>query len=251
LSFQVFDVTEEKRTEKVSSKKDDNSLDALLSGEVKKEIVHPNPRKDDDEIKIEKDDGIQIEKKENEPNKKYNIEIIKEEKIEEKKEEPQVSQKEIPKNVIYKDNEITVEIVKNAKLLGDLKVTSNTGKKISELNEKEISYMLLFSKVFSTILFDSMQAHGTNLIWSHSENCLHIIPRFQDDNLNINWQGESSSEEFLEQIREKLLVEMNSDVLKPSEHAKQDTEKIIPKSNEPNVKKKKVEHILHSLTRIP
>lgn len=198
---------ENKEQEFVDKKAEDSSLDELLKGYDNKRPKEFKPKiskEDNDEnYEIIKGDSIEVEKKEK----------IKEPEIEVEKE------KNIGKGSIetkpfevYRDESIIAYFKEDSKVFGEFIVESASEKNFDQLNESEISYIMIFSKVFSSTLFEIMQAHGTNVIWDYNSSKLRIVPRFTDDGLALNLSGKESTEDFLEQVKNKLFSEMGRSV---------------------------------------
>jgi len=119
----------------------------------------------------------------------------------------------IEKYEFYRDDKIYAFIQDKSSLLGEIIVKFVSGKILSEVSEGDLSYITIFTKVFSSVLFESLNAHGTNLIWDYSSSEIKIIPRFQDDNLsNLFLSGNQETSDFLELIKNKLLDKMNSEI---------------------------------------
>ena len=251
----------------VSSQKNktpkDDSLDALLSDIEKKEhdpTPKPNPNSDPDTINIEKGDSIEIERK---PPEIFNdeITIIKEESPQEKQDNlvEETSSSSTNAYQIYQDDQIVVQLNQSSKVLGEILISHKSGKSYGELNESELSYISIFTKIFSSVLFETLQAHGTNVFWSTKEKSLHIVPRFQEDKLNFEWKPTQHSEEFLEQIKSKLLSIMGATLSNTSQEQSNNQEKKVKASSEDKSidekedisKKNKAKYILEELRKIP
>jgi hypothetical protein len=237
-------IEEEKKTIKDSLKEKEDSLDNLLNNLEKKKkhpIYEPSP---------EKENKIQFI--EEEPNEKK-IEIEKEEKktnnddfIIEKTNDSQL--------IIYEDEKIKAILDKNASVFGKLDIISKENNKIKNLNEGDISYMMIFAKVFTSILFESLQSSGTNLIWNHKGNKISIIARQENDNVDLKLIGKKSSTEFLEQVKNKLLSKMheeinNNDNKNKANKPNIENEEIV--DNDDSNLKEKAEYLLESLRKIP
>lgn len=229
---EYVEINEPKATIK-TKKKDEDSLDALLSGiEDKKTRLEPkpNPKEDKDEPVLEKGKEIEVER-----NHKVESEV------------EIVENNELDPLEIYRDEEIVALFNKDSIVKGEIIVKPVVSKKISMLSESELSYIMLFSKVFATTLFEVLEAQGTNLIWDFKGDSFRIIPRFQNDKLKINWAPKHTSEDFLDQIKTKLLEEMQNEI-KADTNEEEPTPQIktsTPGSND------RAKYILDQLKRIP
>lgn len=233
------EITEPKQTMQ-TKKKEEDSLDALLSGiENKKTDLTPKPipNEDLDQPVIERGKEVEIEKKHVLNNE---IEII-----EKTKEEQNIEISDNPLE-IYRDEHIYAVFNLESSVLGEVLVKPTSNQKITELNESELSYIAIFSKVFGTILFETLNAHGTNLIWDFNGDAFRIVPRYQDDKLKVNWEPKHTSDDFLEQLKNKLLETMRHEISTPSEEIDKKME-VVNNSNS----SERARYILDSLNRIP
>ncbi len=114
--------------------------------------------------------------------------------------------------LIYQDDKLRAYLEKKSISKGEIIITPSVDKKIFELNESDFSYIMIFSKIFSQILFTETKAEGTNLIFNYNSNMFKLIARTQDDNLNLNWNIKESTEDFLEQVKNKLILEMSIEI---------------------------------------
>jgi len=189
------DISEVEREIK-TKKKEEDSLDALLEGvqEKKKEIHTPIPNNEETKtIPQNKEEPIVEHKKSEATIEKVPVEIVRENER---------------KYAIYQDNNIIAYLKSDSKVPGEVLIESRLNKKLIELNEEELSYIVAFSKLFAGVLFEALEAHGTNIYWNYKENQIHILPRYQNDNLNIDWTPTTVSEKSLEDVKEKLLDAM-------------------------------------------
>lgn len=255
-----------------TKKKEEDSLDALLDKvqeKEKKEEFKPkiDPKKDSSKVEVIEDETITIEKKKEEIQSPQIEKIIKGEQppkediqIQEEKENEQESPQEIQNTTksanytpqqfeIYKDQKIVCYLNENSKVIGELIVKYIESDKP---NESDFSYMMIFAKAFSAILFEITQSHGTNIILDFENYNLKIIPRFQNDNLKLNWIPKEESDGFLEEIKTKLLTQMHSHIKKETnENTSKEKTKEISKEESDELKKKKAEHILKHIRKIP
>lgn len=118
----------------------------------------------------------------------------------------------IPESEIYRDEKIVVYVENDSEVKGEVVIRPLEDKRILDMEDNDLTYMSLFSKVFASSLFEVMESHGTNVIWDYGSNCIRIIPRYQNDNLKLNWDPKTTSDEFLEQVRTKLISEMNKEI---------------------------------------
>lgn len=85
-------------------------------------------------------------------------------------------------------------------------------KSMEELEEKVASHLFRIANKLSSIAFQGLGMHGTNIIvqdglaaGQRDEHlCLHIIPRKQGDGLNFEWQPKKLTDEEMSVIELKL-----------------------------------------------
>lgn len=247
-------ITNEKFSDKKSLKKKEDSLDNLLEKQLH-DVEHTIKEKVDSDAKLEfekNDDKVILELDEKNFANNPNIEI---EKNDDK------DKVDFSKYLIYSDENIEVFLDENSKVLGQINIKSKKSDSFSSLNENDLSYLFIFSKIFSSILFDTIKIEGTNLIYDSNSNILKIIPRFNEDKLlNLTWKSLSHSDDFLEQLRNKLLLNMQDaikdndvDLDKKKENKDLKKEEKIEKKlvNSSSSLKEKADYILDSLRRIP
>ncbi len=241
------------KREKTLNKKEE-SLDSLLGSIDEKSqdpTPKPDPKKDEDKIILEKvDEKIELEKKEKNILESQGIEV---EKVDDSEKQNDLETKSTNLTV-YLDDQIHVYLNDKSKSFGEIIIEHNSGKSFSNLEESQISYLTIFTKIFGSILFETLQAHGTNIIWNSNDTKLHIIPRLQNDVLNLTWNPRKDSEEFLDQIKNKLLQAMNKSLGNSDESKSiQDTSK-SPSQKEPQNSddlKRKAQALLNELRKIP
>lgn len=258
--YETFDF-QVKKNDNIFSKKED-SLDALLESEVHSKD-HINPFKDSDEsheIKIIKSDPIKVEVNEAKVEEKLQDNLNKKEKL--ANEEIIVEKINSVKNKfeIYSDEKIQVFLNENSSILGEL-ILEPINSSINSLNDSDLSYISIFSKIFSSVLFEISQAHGTNIFWNFNDNQIKIIPRFQNDKLNLSWKGMQLNEDSLKNIQNMLISKMHEELNSESNHnnnsnmtsntnQNQNNNK-NPISETPSEKEDKIKYVLEQLRRIP
>ena len=294
-----------KKNFKQSSKKKDNGLDDLLLEEVKsKEHLTSINKDNNNDIKFLKDEPIEIEKKQlikSKSQKNESIEIITEEpklnsnstqKI--KQDKKNNKNQEIKTNITNNNNEITnnnendnlnqlksqykfqlylddkilIYLNENSKVFGEI-IIKPLNNNFKDLNESDLSYISIFSKIFSSLIFDILKLHGTNIFYDFNSNLLKIIPRFQEDKLDIDWKPININEQTLDDITKKLISKLSEHIDSNSLNNQINNNiKIIDdvnnnndinskniieskNNNSENSLKDKAKYILESLKRIP
>lgn len=151
--------------------------------------------------------------------------------------------------LIYSDEQIMAKLVTTSGVFGHIVILPQSKKKISELNESEFSYLILFTKIFSSIVFEVVQAHGTTINWQSSGQGIEIFPRFKDDNLIAQWSPKEFSNEDLDQIQHTLLQKLSGE--KKEEKSYQDSSKKEESKTQKTPTKQKAKFLLDELRKIP
>ena len=228
-------------SQKIKEEQED-SLDSLLSN-----INEPEEERKENIIDEEKTNKP-IAKEEPKP-------IVKEESkpknnLDEEKKETQTPKMDVPTlpYEVYRAESIIAYFESNSIAKGELVIKPFSDKKIEDLNESQISYIVIFSKVFASILFELTNSHGTNLFWDYKKNSVRIVPRFENDDINFKMVSEKTTEGFLDQIRKKLLNDMGKkNDTKEEENEKSDE---MPVKN-PNVESVEGQLIVQPKKEIP
>lgn len=167
-----------------------------------------------------------------------------------------------PKNVIFEDKDIKVFVDNIAE--NSLRVVPNKHITIiEELSDDIFSYMMNVANKFATILFEKFQAQGTNLLIQNGTSAgqeiphvsILVIPRKQDDKLDLEWKMEPASEDLLGDMEAKLIEALNNKD-KPKTPSKKEENKPEEQTNESNEELKEPEKIetdyqIKHLTKIP
>ncbi|MBN2111812.1 HIT family protein [Candidatus Woesearchaeota archaeon] len=162
-------------------------------------------------------------------------------------------------NKVYEDSQIFVMHSMQPATFGHLLVLPKKHVMIIEqLADYEISE--IFEKVnkISTAVFESLGAHGTNIILqngvaagqNHSHLMIHVIPRREGDGIDFTWQPKHLSEEEMSTIELKLkeaAKNIGAFEEKPAEPVEMDTK--VEKIKEPEGDEEN--YLIKQLDRIP
>ena len=160
----------------------------------------------------------------------------------------EVQQKTVDGVEIFRDQNIICYLSKHSKVSGELIIENVDTIKLKDTPEPKLTYMFMFAKALGAVLFETKEAHGTNIIANFDDEFMKIVPRYQDDNIGLSWDLEPADNTELEKIQSLLLSSMSSALNK---------EKSTPEPKEDNKDennsrvKEKAQHILQSLRRIP
>ncbi|MBU0456791.1 MAG: HIT family protein [Nanoarchaeota archaeon] len=117
--------------------------------------------------------------------------------------------------VIYEDEKVLCVIPEKSLAKGHLVISSKDEEKFIENLSQEDSAHLFFTASFaSTAVFEGLKAHATNIILKSGDSddnpdgrlAVHIIPRWQDDGLDLLWKPKQSSynlDEVASKIKDK------------------------------------------------
>jgi len=85
---------------------------------------------------------------------------------------------------------------------------------IEEIPDDIMGHLLLIANKVSTGVFESIGCHGTNIIIENgtaagqqiAHASVHIIPRVEDDKLNMEWQPKKLSDDDMDIVHAQLLT---------------------------------------------
>ena len=114
---------------------------------------------------------------------------------------------------IYEDNEVSAFLEEKPATPGQITLLPKQHFPILEqIPDKSMGHLFTIANKLSTVLFDSIGCHGTNILINngiaagqkHSHFSLNIIPRTEEDNIDLEWQPKQLSEEELSTTELKL-----------------------------------------------
>jgi histidine triad (HIT) family protein len=109
--------------------------------------------------------------------------------------------------VIYEDEEMIAMLHEAPAFLGHTMLISKQHFRIlEEVPEKIFSDMFIISNSISTALFESLNIHGTNLLINNGPEAgqafahfiINIIPRTENDGINMEWAPQKADNQKLE-----------------------------------------------------
>jgi len=157
-------------------------------------------------------------------------------------------------NILYEDSEVVVTVKDNVILPGQVTVFPKEHFTIMEMvPEKILKKCSVIANKVGVAVFESLGAQGTNILIQNGLGAgqkiphfsIEIIPRAENDGLNLQWQPKQLMEDEIEEVFNILKEEAGKiDLNKKEENIKKD--------KEPEDKKEKGEnYLLKSLRRIP
>lgn len=133
---------------------------------------------------------------------------------------------------------------------------------MEEVPDRLIGKIFSIANKISTAVFESLNAHGTNIVIQNgvaagqtiAHFALHVIPRRENDGLNFNWQTKQLSEEELStvelQVKEEAAnIGIEKEAAKPIE-VKEEKEEVTAEI-EGEGGKKEESYLIKQLRRIP
>lgn len=120
---------------------------------------------------------------------------------------------DIPARSIYEDEAFNVILDMSPATKGHaLILPKSHAKNLYELPDETAAKVMVLAKKLATEMTEKLGADGFNLVQNNNEVAgqtvfhfhLHLIPRYEGDNQNINWIPTQKSAEELDQILETL-----------------------------------------------
>ena len=148
---------------------------------------------------------------------------------------------------IYEDDVCTA-VMADA-VLGHIQIMPK--KKVKELHQlepKEVSHLFRVATYASTVIFETLQLHGTNILVNtlKPELVIDVVPRKQDDDFDLQWERKPMQEEELAQVAKQIKDKTDYiGVEKPSAEVKE------AKKEELSEEEGVVNYMLKQLERIP
>ncbi|MGM5484015.1 MAG: hypothetical protein ACQER9_03815 [Nanobdellota archaeon] len=124
------------------------------------------------------------------------------------------------KNVVYNDQAVAVTCGDRNLNVGHLRVYSLIEGNIEKIEEDYLIHNATISSVISSIIFEGLKAEGTNIIINEENEvlCTSVIPRFQNDGLNLMWEINQGNQEKIKddakKIKDNLVFEEEKDFSK-------------------------------------
>jgi len=158
---------------------------------------------------------------------------------------------------IYEDDRLVAILKNDSSVLGHIILVPKEHYPILEhVPDEIISHLFSIANNLSTICFEVLGAGGTNIIvnngleagQTHPHFILNIVPRFENDNINFNWEPKKSTEEESLEMLAKLSDAINSlegNIENPEPQVEQNPEEKKDDGTQPE------DYLMKSLDRIP
>lgn len=114
---------------------------------------------------------------------------------------------------IYEDEKVIAFIKEKPSALGQITLVSKEHFPILEqVPDFIVDHLLVIANKLSSALFDSLNIQGTNILINngvtagqkHSHFSINIIPRTENDNINLEWKPKQLDEEEMSTVELKL-----------------------------------------------
>lgn len=89
---------------------------------------------------------------------------------------------------------------------------------IEEVDDKDLEHIFLVANKISMSVFETLGAHGTNILinngpnagQTHSHFMINVIPRYENDEINFDWDMKQADQNELDQTLELLISKSDS-----------------------------------------
>ena len=114
-------------------------------------------------------------------------------------------------NIIYEDKVTEVRINEMAVHAGHTRVISKSAHSIRDVTEGMLAHLMTVASVNASMTFEALKAQGTNIILNQEGQInISVIPRSQDDGLNLFWDMKPGDQNQIkataEKIKDKLVI---------------------------------------------
>lgn len=155
--------------------------------------------------------------------------------------------------LIYEDNDMICLLHEAPAFVGhSLLIPKQHFRIIEEVPEKLIGQMYVISNKISTSLFESLNIHGTNILINNGPDAgqsqphfmINIIPRTENDGINLEWNPQKSDHQKLDSTY-KFLKDYVDKVI-----SGQSETKVIEKEDKP-IKSDETDYLIKQFIRQP
>ena len=124
-----------------------------------------------------------------------------------------LANKDIPTNIIYEDEKFTVILDASPATKGHaLILPKNHAANIYELPDEDAADIFVLAKKLATKMTEILHCDGFNIVQNNGEVAgqtvfhfhMHIIPRYENDTVNIGWKPGSITDERIKEIKNKI-----------------------------------------------
>jgi len=160
---------------------------------------------------------------------------------------------------VYEDKDLIAVIHPKGSVPGHLLVIPKKHYQIFEqVPDYEIQHMFDVVNKLSIAVFEGIKAAGTNIILQNGvaagqevpHVCVHIIPRTEGDNLDLQWEPRRMTEEQMSSVELKL-KEAAGEISSFETEKKKEPVKIEKKTEKLSAEEQKENYLIKQLERIP
>lgn len=115
------------------------------------------------------------------------------------------------KHLLFEDDYCGIFLADPPMTIGHIIVAAKQAVSLDTIDDITMERMSMYASLCASALFELLQAQGTNVFmedWvrDRKKSCLqiHILARFQEDDLNFTWQPKKVGEEELKQAQDKI-----------------------------------------------
>ena len=122
----------------------------------------------------------------------------------------------IPSQKVYEDDYVTAVLDINPATKGHTLVMPKKHYTLTaQMPDNELAHLFMVVNNLAKHLFSSLKAAGTNIFLANGAVAgqkaphvfIHVIPRYEGDGVNFQWEGKKAEDEELVKIREEILKE--------------------------------------------
>ncbi|MBU0999710.1 HIT family protein [Patescibacteria group bacterium] len=122
----------------------------------------------------------------------------------------------IPSQKIYEDDQVIAVLDINPATRGHTLVMPKKHYALTaQMPDGELAHLFMVVNNLAKHLFETMKAEGTNIFLANGAAAgqraphvfVHVIPRYNGDGVNFEWEGKKAEDEELAKIREQILKE--------------------------------------------
>lgn len=166
---------------------------------------------------------------------------------------------------IYQDKSVVAFLADDSAVAGLIQVTTTKHHTIFEhLTDDETAHVFKVVNKVSSILVNYLKIQGVNIVVNNGVDAgqlyphfvVNVVPRYENDNIDFNWQTKQVSNEDLDAVYNKLLLAIKDDS-KPEgkDEVKQSSSEEIRQEGDENENDEIIEeekdYLIGSLDRIP
>lgn len=151
---------------------------------------------------------------------------------------------------LYEDRIAKATLAENAATQGHIIIQPQRDvKKLAELKEDECAHLFVIASYTAAILFQGLQAEGTNIIVNEGDERLtvHVIARRNGDGLDFQWPPKEIDEGTMNDVFERVKDKAFYVGKQQAESDASPTEEAPPKPEDPDKENYLIKHLIKSV----